>query len=278
VTGAALLAGLSAALAVAALGELARTARRRGTRARRRRLPARLTRPGGLLARLGGLWRAADATARLEAAGLDGAHAPQLAAFRGGAALGGLALAALLAPSLPARTALLTALAGPGAGWLAPDAWLRRRTRERRQAIEAELADVLDLLRVAAAAGLSVRRALAEVGRRHPGVLASELARAAARLQLGARDDAVLAQLERRCPAAGVPPLIAALRRAQRLGAPLAQTLAAQAEQARARRAQRCAEAAARAAPKIQLVVALLLVPSVLLLVAAALIPALLGA
>jgi hypothetical protein len=35
---------------------------------------------------------------------------------------------------------------------------------------------------------------------------------------------------------------------------------------------------AARAAPKIQLVVALLLVPAVLLLVAAALLPALLGA
>ena len=43
---------------------------------------------------------------------------------------------------------------------------------------------------------------------------------------------------------------------------------------ARARQAQRAAEAAARAAPQIQLVVALLLVPAVLLLVAAALIPA----
>jgi len=58
-------------------------------------------------------------------------------------------------------------------------------------------------------------------------------------------------------------------------GVTFAGTLAAQAEQARARRAQRCAEAAARASPKIQLVVALLLVPSVLLLVAAALIPSL---
>ena len=39
--------------------------------------------------------------------------------------------------------------------------------------------------------------------------------------------------------------------------------------------AARTAERAAKAAPKIQLVVALLLVPSVLLLVAAALVPAL---
>ena len=137
---------------------------------------------------------------------------------------------------------------------------------------------MLDLLRVAASAGLPVGRALTEVGRRHPGVLAAELARAAARLGLGAPDDEVLAAFERRCPAEGIGALTAALARARRLGSPLSGTLAAQAEQARARRAARCAEAAARASPKIQLVVALLLVPSVLLLVAAALIPSLLPA
>ena len=45
--------------------------------------------------------------------------------------------------------------------------------------MEAELPDVLDLLRVAIAAGLAPRRALQEVGRRHPGLLAQELKRAA---------------------------------------------------------------------------------------------------
>ena len=89
---------------------------------------------------------------------------------------------------------------------------------------------------------------------------------------------AVLEELERRCPARGIPPLTAALRRADRHGAPLAPTLAAQAAEARARRAQAATEAAARAAPQIQLVVALLLVPAVMLLVAAALLPALTGA
>jgi tight adherence protein C len=74
-----------------------------------------------------------------------------------------------------------------------------------------------------------------------------------------------------------VPTLVAALRRADRHGAPLGPTLAAQALDARANRARRAAEGAARAGPKIQLVVALMLVPSVLLLVAAALLPALVG-
>ena len=69
--------------------------------------------------------------------------------------------------------------------------------------------------------------------------------------------------------------LSAALERAERHGAPLAETLAAQAAEARAAHARRLHEQAAKAAPKIQLVVALLLVPSVMLLVAAALVASL---
>ena len=66
------------------------------------------------------------------------------------------------------------------------------------------------------------------------------------------------------------------MERALRHGAPLADTLAAQARDVRAALRRRVQEDAARAGPKIQLVVALLLVPSVLLLVAAALVAALL--
>ena len=63
--------------------------------------------------------------------------------------------------------------------------------------------------------------------------------------------------------------------RIEAAGAPLSETLAAQAAEARADRARRIREQAAKAAPKIQLVVALLLVPSVMLLVVAALVAAL---
>jgi tight adherence protein C len=70
--------------------------------------------------------------------------------------------------------------------------------------------------------------------------------------------------------------LVAALERARRHGVPLADTLAAQARSARFALGRRIRDDAARAGPKIQLVVALLLVPSVLLLVAAALASALL--
>jgi tight adherence protein C len=210
---------------------------------------------------------------RLEAAGV-GASVNDVMAVKVGAALAALAVALALLPAAPGRTGVTLLVAAPAAGFLAPDAWVRRRTRARVRTIEAELADVLDLLCVAVAAGLAPGRALAEVGRRHPGLLAAELRRTAGLAALGVPRAAAYRELERRCPAAGVPAVVAALGRADRHGAPLVPALAAEARAARARAAQRAAEAAARAGPQIQLVVALLLVPAVLLLVAAALLPA----
>jgi tight adherence protein C len=64
---------------------------------------------------------------------------------------------------------------------------------------------------------------------------------------------------------------VGALRRSARHGSPLGPALGAIAADARAERARRVRDSAARAAPKVQLIVALLLVPAVLLLVAAAL-------
>jgi tight adherence protein C len=219
----------------------------------------------------------AGLAARVDAAGLRGGTAEVMVAKLAAAPLAAL-LALLLAPAAPGRIGFALILAAPVAGFLAPDAWLLARARRRARAIEAEQADVLDLLRVAVGAGLTPWRALGEVGRRHPGVLAGELGAAARRIELGVPAGEALTRLERRCPAAGTHALTAALRRADRLGAPPGRALAALAAEARARQARRAAEHAARAAPKIQLVVALLLVPSVLLLVAAALVPALTGA
>jgi tight adherence protein C len=265
-----LLAAAAGALAAPALVELALSTRLR---------PRKRRRAVTFLSKLGRGFgpraphRLAD---RIAQAGLDTPVADVMA-IKVGAALATAALAAAALPLAPGRTGLLLA-ASPIAGYLAPDAALARRAKRRARAIETELADVLDLLRVAVAAGLTPNRALAEVGRRHTGALATELSRAAAHAALGVPRADTYRQLERRAPARGIPALVAALQRADRHGAPLAPALTAEATTARARAAQRAAEHAARAAPQIQLVVALLLVPAVLLLVAAALLPAIVPA
>jgi tight adherence protein C len=263
---ASLLAAASGAAGAWGLGDLALGARRPRRRGALATLVARVGAGVGVRAPRG-------LAARVAAAGLDRPVADVVALQAGLALIAGLVALPLL-PALPGRLGPAVLLGAPVAGFAAPELGLRRRTRARREAMEVELPDVLDLLRVAVGAGLAPRRALAEVGRRHPGLLGRELLRAAERARLGEPMERALDGLQARCPADGIPALVAALRRAERHGAPLAPTLAAQAAEARSRRAARRSELAARAAPKIQLVVALLLVPAVLLLVAAALVPA----
>jgi tight adherence protein C len=277
VSAASTIAGAATALGLLALVQLASSRR---ARARTRAgsvavLAALLARVGR---RVGVPAPPRDLHARLAAAGSPlGLRAGDLMAAKGGAGALGLALAVPLGSLLPGRLGVLAPFALPLAAFFAPDLWLHRRTRARGARMAVELPDLLDLLRVALGAGLSLDRALAEVARRDRGLLAREWRTAAVAIELGAPREQALAELALRCPCEGVVPLVRALQRGARHGTPLGEALAAQAVEARAAHARRLAEQAARAAPQIQLVVALLLVPSVLLLVAAALLASFLG-
>jgi tight adherence protein C len=217
-----------------------------------------------------------DLAARIAAAGAPlGLGPADVMALKAACALIGGLLALPIATALPGRLWIAALLSAPAAGFFAPDVMLARRARARAARMGCELADLLDLLRVAVQAGLSVGRALAEVGRRCHGPLADECSAAATRLQLGSTRDEAFAELVARCPLDAVATLAAAVGRADRHGAPLAAALEAIAIEARAEQARRLRDEAARAAPKIQLVVALVLVPAVMLLVGAVLVHAL---
>jgi tight adherence protein C len=249
--------------------------------------PGRRASPGTRLLRLlaaagGRLRRAgpapADLSARIEAAGRPGGLGVRelTAAKLAGAALAGV-LGAALGSVAPGRLGFMVMLAAPVTGFLAPDLWLGRLAAERARQVRRELPVLLDLLRVTMEAGASLAEALRSVGERAAGPLAAELRATGRQVALGVPLADALVDLCRRVPLPELRALVAALERARRHGAPLADTLSAQARDARFALARRIREEAARAGPKIQLVVALLLVPSVLLLVAAALASALLG-
>ena len=266
---AALEAGVAAPAATIALAELVALRRAAGRPRADGRVLRLLTRVGR---RLGVAPAPEELERRLAAAGEPGGlGAGDVMAAKSGAAV--VALLAVVGPAaeLPGRLGPVLALAAPVAAFHAPDLWLARRARRRGHAMAAEVADVLDLLRVCVEAGRAPAAAIAEVGRRHRGALGAELRRAAGRLRLGDPKAAVHAGLAARCPIAEMSALAAALDRAGRHGAPLAPALAALAADARAARARAVREQAAKAGPKIQLVVALLLVPAVMLLVGAAL-------
>jgi tight adherence protein C len=267
---ASLLAFTAAALAVAGIADLLRSRTQRATapgaplRALARLVPTRLRPP-------------LDLAARIEAAGAQRLAVSEVMAVKVACASSAAVLAVFSAPAVPGRLGLLLLVGAPAAGFLAPDAWLARRIRERVARARRDLPALLDLLRVAIDAGLAPTRALAAVGERSDAPLAGELGAVAREVELGVPLDRALQRLARRVPAGEVRSFTAALGRAAQHGAPLGPTLAAQARDARLARARRIQESAAKAAPKIQLVVALLLVPSVLLIVAAALLSALLG-
>jgi tight adherence protein C len=264
----------AAALAALAVAMLAPERARRRDRIGLLRLLAlvgRRLRPAGAAA-------PRDLSALIAAAGRPGGLCPrELMAAKLAAAIvcgtAGLPIAA----AAPGRLGPLLAAAAPVAGFFAPDLWLARRAAERARRVTRELPAMLDLLRVGIEAGVSLPAALRDVGERTAGPLALEWRAVGREVTLGVPLSAALREMLVRLPQPEVQALVAALERAGRHGTPLAETLAGQARDARFALHRRVREEAGRAGPKIQLVVALLLVPSVLLLVAASLVSALLG-
>jgi tight adherence protein C len=258
-------AGLLAAIAVllgfAAVRELRReragigSTARRGLRGRSARAALRLGLPE-----------------RLRRSGLE-ARLPLPAVLI--AKLAGVACGAIVAlvavPAAPGRTGIAVALGLPVAGFLVPDALLERAARRRRRRLLAALPDALDLLAVNAGAGRGAGAGFAQLARGE-GPLAEEMRIAVAELSCGVPLAAALGSLRQRVPGPELATLAATIERSRRLGSPLAEQLRRQAAALRRDGRRAVEERAARAAPKIQLVVALVLVPSVLLMIAAGLI------
>ena len=187
-----------------------------------------------------------------------------------GAALAGLLWAMVLAPMAPSRLGWVVAVGLPIAGFLGPDAWLERQGRRRLRILRGALPDALDLLAVGTAAGRSPLSGLAELGA-GDGPLARELAMLSAESSCGLPQSEALDSLRRRAPVREVAAMCGVIERSHRYGSPLADQLQEQATALRGVQRRRIEEQAAKAAPKIQLAVALLLVPSVLLMIAAGL-------
>ena len=210
---------------------------------------------------------------RLERAGLARrVSSGAVLAGKAGGTLIGIVCAASVLPVLPGRLDLVGAPLLALAGFLGPDALLERAARLRRERLVAALPDALDLLAVAAGTGRGVAAGMREIAAEGTGPLAAELAVAVTEIECGASQAEAMAALRERVPGVEVGALAAALERSRRYGSPLAEQLHAQAAALRRDARRRSEEAAARAAPKIQLVVALVLVPSVLLMILAAII------
>ena len=188
------------------------------------------------------------------------------------AAAVGVLVAMVLAPAIPGGLAPLVFVGMPAAGFVGPDALLERAGRRRRARAMAAFPDALDLLAVGVGTGRSPDRVLADIAAASGGPLAAELGVVVAEIECGSSHRDAIEALRQRLGGREVGGLAAALDRSRRFGSPLADQLHELASSVRREARRRIEERAARAAPKIQLVVALVLVPSVLLLLVAALV------
>ena len=226
------------------------------------RIAARVPCPPALAARL----RAEGDAAQIARAGLAGQMAPEaIGRMRGGLALMGMVGGCCLALLVP--IAALTAPILTGLGGAAPGRWIARRQRARQRALVRELPDLLDLLGICVESGMALDPALHLAADRLGGALGEEVAAVLRDLSLGSPRRVAYRALVDRVAAPELARTVGALLQAEELGAPLSRALQGQAESLRAGRRQAARERAARAAPKIQLVVAMVMVPAVLLLV-----------
>jgi tight adherence protein C len=166
---------------------------------------------------------------------------------------------------------LVVATCCVGFGWLFPDLWLRSAATRRANEIERQAPLAIDLIASAVAAGISIDEAIRGAAASASGPLRAELEAVSANLVLGHRRAAELRDLGERTASPSLMRLATALRISDRLGVPLAAGLRRQAARTRIEQARAVQERAAKAAPRMLLVVVFLLVPAAMLPVMTAL-------
>lgn len=202
---------------------------------------------------------------RLEAAGrpggltLDGYVRMRLARTVTGGLLG-------LAATITTGSVVL-APAGLVVGHLLSDVLLSSAARRRQAAIEQQAPDFLDVLSVTVQAGLSFRHAMERVAETLGGPMGEEVQTTLRQMALGAsRRQAFQALRERNPDSEGLNAFVTALLQAEELGAPLSDTLASIADDLRAEFAQSAKQRAAKTAPRVSLVVVLVILPAAMAL------------
>lgn len=156
-------------------------------------------------------------------------------------------------------------------GWIAADLSLTRAARLRQQAIDRSLPDFLDVIAVSVSAGVSFRPAMRRVAESLGGPMGEEAITTLRQMELGSsRREAFLA-MRRRNESQFVAQFVTALLQAEELGVPIADSLVTISREMRREAYQRGRREAARAAPRVSLIVSLLIVPAALILILTAL-------
>lgn len=139
--------------------------------------------------------------------------------------------------------------------------------RRRREGIDRDLPDFLDILAVTVAAGVNFRAALLRVADRFEGPLAEEVVLTTQQIANGLPLREAFTDLARRSGSDNAQQFVSALLQSQELGAPLVESLNQIAADMRRESAQQQRRRAASTAPRVSLVTSVVLLPGALIFI-----------
>lgn len=177
------------------------------------------------------------------------------------AALSGFLL--LLAVGAPSVATVLGAPVAALLGWRIPMVVVERRARSRREQIDRDLPELIDLLVVSVEAGLGLAGSLQQLSRRIEGPLGAELRLVQQEQSMGLSGDQALNNLLDRCDTLSVRSFVRSLQQGERLGVSIGQILRNLAREMRTRRRQLAEERAQKAPIKMLFPLVFLIFPSI---------------
>lgn len=148
-------------------------------------------------------------------------------------------------------------------GYLLGKVYLSTRARQRQQAMQKELPDVLDLLTVSVEAGLGFDAALLRVIEKSKGVLAKEFVTTLQELQMGKSRREALRDMGKRTGVDDILTFVGAMIQADQLGVSITKILRTQADQVRMKRRQKVEEKAMKAPIKMLIPLVFFIFPSI---------------
>lgn len=163
--------------------------------------------------------------------------------------------------------ALLTSLGLGFAGLMLPDVIVTFRAKSRRESLQAELPDALDLLAVSVEAGLGFDGAITKITEHMEGPLAEEFALTLGEIRIGESRQEALKKMGDRAGSPEMAAFTRAVIQADQLGISLGRILRLQATEARNRRQAAAEEKAMKAPIKMLFPTVLFIFPAMFIVI-----------
>ncbi len=177
---------------------------------------------------------------------------------------GGLLFSFMLGSS---TTKLLVIVGVTLAGFLSPSFYLYQKGYDRKNRIQRELPDAIDLLTISVESGLGFDAAVQQVARNTEGPLADEFSRVLREMQIGSSRGEALRSLADRSNLPELRSFVSAMVQADAFGIPIANVLRVQSSEMRVKRRQRAEEKAQQVPVKMTIPLIFCILPALFLVV-----------